>query len=546
MTDDELALIEHLSDGGQNLRAIDGYLSNKWIEAAEVFHLGEPGHSVAYHLLLRRRYQRDGHITKEALSDVWQELAGSGASYTGLFGPLNEHGEPKALLDAAVAIVPFLGNGAPVSAPQRAALCVRWLSTQLFNLCPDLATVIQRHLSEILVAHPVLMHPAFLCPMNAAAGDVTMSLAHALAASRNGELPRLRHFGEDSDTSAADSPVRRQLLAFATNPCVQLGLGQSTILRWSGPPDKRREVAPLPGFRKGGAVMSGMVRFLSSVMELDDIKAASHDVSASHGDVASASAPIPLDPGAGKRTAEYDQWMGSALTFTFYGAAGMSELGGQYVDPQTLAALERRGDGLAQLGVSLSMMDQRIFGSNGNRGSADIEARTQRLCRALARTRFPIPKAGSNELQCLAGEPEEVLAGYGQFVLDSLVGGSRRAGLPWTGVEGALAFFRGIDAVGGFGSMKSGTGAHGHSGDSPASITIKRIRAQVHLESGLSQSEQLLAPVLVAHRAWETALEALWAEKQMRHTIDTTLAVASDRAAPVVSPPARPTARMRL
>lgn len=508
MTDHELAELERLSSGGADLKAINRYLKDK------VAHLPgvrmRCGPDIKRHALLRTNLDLDDSMSGAAPSKVWWDLAGSGDQYNGLFGALDGNGDPVDLLRTQQRFETPRANTPPLEMAPLAAQCARFLAGTLAVSSPNLARRVQLLLNEILLEHPVLMHPGLLCPTLAEGGIGVqfMSIAHALAQSRCGTLPRLRHYGESMQAPKPTSGMISRLRDFWSHPCVRLGVGQCVVVRPNHDGVYKRETAPLPGILKKGLPRSGVSRaFAASVMELDDIVAGGNAVSAQWH-----SAPLPLDPGDAPEKAEvWRAWTRLVLQSLFMDAAAVSN------DTEVLDCFRRRSEALTALGFRRDCVDrslcETIFAWPSNPTSAlDVWTRTRDLCAALvhANVQLPTPEYTGDVLS--GGTVQDMTTQRAAFyILEYAIGRlgfgtPLRRKLPDVDAGAAIAFLRAIDDMGGFGSMAPGLAGTG----SQASRIVAHFQRAVASEEGFPDG---CAPV------WTQALHAFWAEKSMQHVI---------------------------
>lgn len=146
----------------------------------------------------------------------------------------------------------------------RAVACLRILripASQLPVDTPDgLMEMAQRHLSGIIVDHPVLMHNRIMVRAHHFATSEFGPIATILAETPRGEFPRLSH-GISAD----------RLQAFAKHPCVRIGLMQEA------PNSLRRKDTKMLGRTMLNAVVVAQSftprgRMLGSILELDALR----------------------------------------------------------------------------------------------------------------------------------------------------------------------------------------------------------------------------------------------------------------------------------
>lgn len=149
-------------------------------------------------------------------------------------------------------------------------LCLRILALE--SVHPETASEVRRHLSSILLRYPVLLHPAFLVPTRPAAEAETeyRCIAHILAGTAHGGLPRFSHFSHDGHHQRAGSEVDLAIRidAFAKHPCVQRALNATAgaVVLVGGRIRRQRHNLAHAFARR----MGSRVQFIASVMELDD------------------------------------------------------------------------------------------------------------------------------------------------------------------------------------------------------------------------------------------------------------------------------------
>jgi hypothetical protein len=129
------------------------------------------------------------------------------------------------------------------------------------NYRPDLMVIAQRHLSSILVEHPVLMHNRIMVKGMHFAKTEYGPIATIIAETPRAEFPRLAH---------GTAPER--LKAFANHPCVRIGL--TTKAPSPKPP---QDGAKYQGLTMLGATvarnsMMSRSRMLTSLLELDAVR----------------------------------------------------------------------------------------------------------------------------------------------------------------------------------------------------------------------------------------------------------------------------------
>lgn len=527
VTDDQLAKIEQLSAGGTDIKALNRFLRTQTVPASAMM-LRTKRSELPRHMLLRG-LQLD---TTQALSPlrhsrIWSDLAGSGAGYTGLFGALDAHGVPQDLADAGIVVEPFKANDLPAPVAERASQCVRLLASPLAWQNRWLVPRIQQHLNGILLEHPVLMHPGFLC-RSVAPGDRIefTSIAHALAHSTYGSLPRMRHFPGNLGAECPDPAVLERLRKFFSHACVQLGLKTSVVIH----PESRvkRQQSPAPGMLERGALADnsrgGNPLFVASVMEMDALLPPGGR--APPAAAPAFTAPLPLMSGLEPSTVDAVKYeVGAALANVFFAACGLDTeqtgaAGGAAtdigLDEEVLGLLRARSDAVAARGVKLAALSIQIFGPVWALFDApEVKRRTQLICRAMVRARMPISVVTGRTSVPPTGTETQMLGQVAAYVLAGCLGGAHlNVDPPSTHVAGAIAFLEAVDELGALDSMSPYPG-------SPA----------------LSASETLdRCEQLVERRPqpdWAAALHAFRIRRQMVSAMDGTVApVATPHSAP--------------
>lgn len=171
----------------------------------------------------------------------------------------------------------------------RVVICVHILGRQArtHDWRPELVRAVRRHLSETLLAHPVLLHPSILIPVDSRSSVGYMNLYHALAMLRAG-LPRLSHFIDEVDASGGptgvvkagahgDTNARTQIIdrlhgrlrAFATHPCVRAALHKPTTrINYTS---VARAPARVTSEHLSGMGCDASAEFFGAVMELQEL-----------------------------------------------------------------------------------------------------------------------------------------------------------------------------------------------------------------------------------------------------------------------------------
>jgi len=214
----------------------------------------------------------DATVLKIPLPQSLALLAGGGPAYDGSFD------------DASCALPPptmhLLHDVAQEPAPtcRRVAICIRLLSLPHGSVPVGVAQAVRRHLSTLLLRHPVLMHPGLLTPVAHAGRVEFMGVAAALSMSTHGGLPRYTDFHTGTSPCAIpdldDQELVRALEQFSRHPCVRLALaGRTARIRasaeggsYSTSPVVSQDSLPRTMLRTLGP----RVQFLASVMETDE------------------------------------------------------------------------------------------------------------------------------------------------------------------------------------------------------------------------------------------------------------------------------------
>ncbi|MFK4705884.1 hypothetical protein ABIC83_002723 [Roseateles asaccharophilus] len=199
--------------------------------------------------------------------DMYASLSGTGSLYNGMFGDgqmLRDPGAERLRLT--------LTDRPPAPLALQVTVCVHALSGPLASLTPELASVLRRHLSRILLANPVLLHPAILVHAN----NEYIPISAALARSHHGGLPRRSHFLGIAGLD--EKKLETQLKAFVGHPCVRAAMSEQgvrvTDKQIKGAENYDPKVTRLSLVRSMLLSTAPRVEFLGSVMELDDLVAA--------------------------------------------------------------------------------------------------------------------------------------------------------------------------------------------------------------------------------------------------------------------------------
>lgn len=523
MKDQELRTLEELSNGGSDLRAVTAYLKDKRV-AGQLIAASHKGKfpDVLRHVLLRSS-PADAYTAEGAASgDLWRALAGSGKAYTGAFGPLNYEGCAPALEAAGVVGVSFSSDHPPAPLAEQAALCVRCAADHA-RQTPLVLPLLQRHLSQILLDHPVLLHPGLLCNIQSDGNEVFMGLVHAIARTRCLSLPRRRHF--TSSASATGEPIVQRLTNFAKHPSLEAGMRGESLHVWveSDSVNPARQKRSIEGHfltARGAHTAGPMVAMLASMMELDELRLYEGvDLSrAIEGEFRGVELPFMDADQHVHRNSTWHWSLSPAMKPSFYVACGLgddlyssapaaAQLGAH---EDFLDLLRRRSQTMAAGGWSVlepTTSRRVIFGPRGfNATGAEIRERVHTLCRGMVRAQAsPEGEVGASAadvtLATAAGDVLEACIGH---KMDSTV-------LPFADVPGALAFLQAVDELGGIGSMTPA--ANGH----VASATMKVLRIREELRNTASS--------IAGRDTWLQAVEVFWASKRLNEVIKSTVGV---------------------
>ena len=267
------------------LKAINEFLEASYIPADMLtIDTGQATSPLDGHVLLG-----GSHILQVHLDSLWLSLHGGGTKSIRTFGDLeNDQAFLRcvgAFKDAKLVRTMRTTDIEPGDLAERILLCIRLLSaSSTASTMPLPFASVQRHLSEILLTYPALMHPRVLIPVSRGKSTEYMSILHAVAAAGAG-LPRRSHFlagtgglrvplpGTPSDIEKLDD----RLHAFARHPCVRFALKRQSCIHVQASAIKngtsnRNIVAKslrLAEFAFG--TPGPKVQFMASVMELEDL-----------------------------------------------------------------------------------------------------------------------------------------------------------------------------------------------------------------------------------------------------------------------------------
>lgn len=214
----------------------------------------------------------DASLTATSLERVFGCLSGTGVHYNGMFGDGLMLRRPT----AAATLVRGNRPAAPVA--EQVVYAVHLLNSEQVSQTPEVLQAVQKHLSNLLLTYPALLHPNILMPVLLAGKREYVSVAAALATTPHGGLPRYSHFHPQVRTEQShvgnrdDLHLVARLEAFAQHPCVVKSLsGKSTRVAAcvdGVTPKFTRENLVRRLILKAGLPR---VEYLASIMELDEL-----------------------------------------------------------------------------------------------------------------------------------------------------------------------------------------------------------------------------------------------------------------------------------
>jgi hypothetical protein len=263
-------------DSPAALDALKVALASRYIPASDLtIHAGEATRPLHGHVLAH-----SSSVVYTYIDKLWPALHGGGVHGSRVFGDLSNDGaylravaafrDPKLVREMRTVDTPQASIG------ERLVLCLRALgSSSTASTLPYVFRSVQRHLSELLLAHPVLLHPKVLVPIDRGGNTEYMSVLHALAHTGAG-LPRRSHFVGATcglKPPARGDDVEAQLRAFECHPCVRLALRVQTsvhVALGEGNPQKQRAIVMRPTrlIKSAFAFPAPRVQFLASLMEM--------------------------------------------------------------------------------------------------------------------------------------------------------------------------------------------------------------------------------------------------------------------------------------
>lgn len=392
---------------------------------------------------------------RKPLHWVYRSLSGSGTHYNGMWGDI--HGDLALIPEDAAARVKS-GDAPADSICEQVVLCLRLLAASSSSVLPDTAKAVRRHLSELFLQYPVLLHPAVMAPLYFEYERPEYgSLLYLLSKTPHGGLPRYSHFEEDDgQVPLAQMPNQElvaRLTAFARHPCVQAALTRAPMRVCLN----KKSDSILSGkdnlIEAMTSVMGPRVQFLASIMETEEL-------ARPVGPNVTRPLPFaPLIPKPTTRAASMDaeskeRSVLSALSSATMAASGLVHLVTTLNtvhrglrtwarDARLLADVRARMPVLCGLNKEKSQFGQmlrdsmlrRVFLRQQSLPLEELVQNTKRMAQGLVDSGF------SNSL------PEAA-----HFVADAVLGHDRAgSNLPSVDVAGAVAFIKAVDEMGGFG-----------------------------------------------------------------------------------------------
>lgn len=318
-----------------------------------------PSKDLGRHRLLFSADAMDG-----SFEHSWMCLSGAGLLGNNAYGDLRDDEAldrfNKAFKRPILASHMLRSVQAPGALTERLGQCLRLCrQAQVVAEAPEVVRALQRQLSDILLSHPVLMHPRFMVPV-AKAGTVSyMNVLHAVAECGAG-LPRRSHFTVSGgglgaellpQGVAADLTTEQRLRDFGAHPCVRLALGdQRSVHVDRGPHRATLQGEPLPAIVNFGqkrlmefafGLPAVRDQFWASVMELEELKVQRQaDMFAGPGAPAT-DLPFPLstygwmpldEEGNSDASAQESEnlLLVRSLAASFFGAAGLKGVAGTH------------------------------------------------------------------------------------------------------------------------------------------------------------------------------------------------------------------------
>jgi hypothetical protein len=416
-------------------------------------------------------------------SSALEALCGTGQHYNGTFGKL----PPSGVLQFGRHQLSLDGSDEPpADIGTRVTLCLDLLSTARRLDGSGLHEAVQRCLNDLLLAHPVLLHPKILVPTHrTGTGLAFMSVAHAAVSARDIGLPRLSHYPEGERSARVES-----LRAFARHPCVVSGLGKSRFIQFDQ--EKQALVQDLRSHAEHGLVpVSPRLQIMGSAMELQQLR-----------ERAGTDLELPLQPSSTEGATNVVQTMAMALLAGSGAAAPATASDGlrypQAIDPDLLAQIRLRQAAIDRAGLRSEFKQKlssgavsRVFGGRFEAITlTEMEQATRAIVQAfvLSGVSSDTP-AAAQELMALTLGPERL-----------------NGNLPRVEVPTAIGFLRVMDSLGLFGSMEP------LEPDEPAAAELA-MRAWRQVIGGTPVRD-------IPHRdEWLCAIDVWWREKVLLRAV---------------------------
>lgn len=442
-------------------------------------------------------------LAQYPLRKVYRDLSGAGASYNGMWG------DGSMLRDEQAASHLIGPDREPMTICEQVVLCIRLLGTSTISLPREIAEATRRHLSELLLTYPVLLHPAIMAPANLADQRPEYgSLVYLLAKTPHGGLPRYSHFEADDGSlplhRMPNQDLVKRLTAFAKHPCVEAGLTRAATRACLNKEQNAILIGKETVLAAMASVMGPKPQFLAAVMELEELaKPLGPNMTRAlpfHKAIATAPKSATRDPSALKPAQE---WVEYGLMNAVAAASGLVHLVTSmdtlptsirtYAhDPRLLASVRARMPvlcGLDKAGsyfgtqVRGAMMRKVFLRQAGGLGPEELAQNARRMALGLVGCGF-------------CSTPQEAAG----FIATTVLGHDRPGlNLPPKDTAGAVAFLKAIDEMGGF---NPGAPEAEHAIDG-----MKRIRGAVR---------DFPARDELPYRAeWDAAFQVVIAEKVM-------------------------------
>lgn len=374
-------------------------------------------------------------------SHVYSHIAGGGRHYNGMFG------DGALLRDAEGASELLKVHREPAPIAEQIVLCMRLLDFGLGSIHPDIAKATRRHLGNILLDHPVLMHPGFLIPVWRSSSDLFeyVSVAHAISTCLNAALPR---FDDLVDAGRNDEAVMARLRAFAVHPCTKHALAKPATRVYAPASRTERHGKPKIAQETLARAMLGRTGaragFLASVMDLEELGGAMRTPDA-----------LPLD--STLRSIHLRAPMSVTMAHSAFGAMGLTHSGSVGSIPEEQLRHPRDARYLAHVKTRLVNLawqrDTEVFAATfvggiqsrvfkGSRGGSTVPLDVESMMHNLR-------SVVSGMVECgMADSKSEAAA----LVLDHTLGAKRPSqNLPMFDAVTASAFLSTMEQLGAFG-----------------------------------------------------------------------------------------------